>query len=143
MAIMLINSVVINRVDYCNSLLVGLPAYQTNRIQAVLNDAAIPIFGGSRCDHVTPILRLRAPQRIEFKVALLVFKALNNLAPDYIYRYCQSSSTSQRRSTLQSADEGILHTYTFLYICTCSLPTHSSFTANSESQCIINNKLDG
>ena len=96
MAITLINSFVISRVGYCNGLLVGLSAYQTNRIQAVLNDAARLIFGASRRDHVTPILRdllhwLRAPQRLEFKVALLVYKALNNLAPDYIASYCQSS----------------------------------------------------
>ena len=113
MAITLINSFVISRVDYCNSLLVGLPAYQTNRIQAVLNDAARLIFGGSRHDHMTPILRdrlhwLRAPQRIEFNVALLVYKAFNNLTPDCIASYCQSSSTNRSRSTLRSADEGVL-----------------------------------
>ena len=72
---MLINSLVISRVDYCNSLLVGLMEYQTNR--AVLNYAARLIFGRSFRDHVIPILRdclhwLRAPQGIEFKVALLV-----------------------------------------------------------------------
>ena len=79
----------------------GLPI---DRIQIVLNEAARLIFGGSRRDHVTPILRnrlhwLRAPQRIEFKVALLMYKRINNLAPDYITSYCISSSTNQRRST--------------------------------------------
>ena len=112
-ALTLINSFVISRVDYCNSLLVGLSAYQTNRIQAVLNDEARLIFGGSRRDHVTPIMRDRlhwlcAPQRIEFKVVLSAYKALNNLTPDYIAGYCQSSSINQRRSTLRSADEGVL-----------------------------------
>ena len=92
MAITLINSFVISRVDCCNSVIVGLPAYQANRIPAVLNDAARQILGGSRHDHVTPILRdrlhwLRAPQRIEFKVALLVYKTFNNLAPDNIASY--------------------------------------------------------
>ena len=36
MAITLINSFA----DYCNHLLVGFPAYQTNRIHAILNDAS-------------------------------------------------------------------------------------------------------
>ena len=63
--------------------------------------------------YVTPILRnrlywLRAPQRIEFKVALLMYKGINNLAPDYITSYCISSSTNQRRSALRSADKGNL-----------------------------------
>ena len=97
----------------CNSLLVSLPAYQTDRIQIVLNDAARLIFGGSRRDHVTPILCdrlhwLRASQRIEFKVVLLMYKGMNNLAPDYITSYCISSSTNQRRFKLRSADKGNL-----------------------------------
>ena len=113
MAITLMNSFVLNRIDYCNSLLMSLPAYQIDRIQIVRNDVARLIFGGSRCDHVTPILRnrlhwLRAPQRIEFKVALLMYKGINNLAPDCITSYCISSSTNQRRSTLQFADKGNL-----------------------------------
>ena len=113
MTITLLNSFVLNRVDYCSSLLVSLPAYQTDRIQIVLNDAARLIFGGSRRDYVTPILRhrlhwLRTPQRIEFKVVLLMYKGINNLAPDYVTSYCISSSTYQRRSTLRSADKGNL-----------------------------------
>ena len=113
MAITLMNSFILNRVDYCNSLLVSLPAYQTDRIQIVLNDAARLIFGGSRSDHVTPILRQRlhwlsATRRIEFKVALLMYKGINNLSPDYITSYCISSSINQRRFTLRSADKGNL-----------------------------------
>ena len=113
MAITLMNSFIIVRDDYCNSLLAGLPVYQTDRIPTVLNDAARLVFGGSRRDHVTPVLRdrlhwLRAPQRIQFKVTLLVYKAINNLAPDYTTIYCRSSSTNDRRSTLQSADKAIL-----------------------------------
>ena len=91
--ITLMNSFINARVDYCNSLLAGLPVYQTDRIQTVLDDAARLVFGGSRRDDMTPVLRdrlhwLRAPQRIQFKVTLLVYKAINNLAPDYITSYC-------------------------------------------------------
>ena len=98
--------------DYCNCLLAGLLVYQTDGIQTVLDDAARLVFGWSRRDHVTPVLRhrlhcLRAPLRIQFKVALLVYKAVNNLAPDYITSYCGSSSTDDRRSTLRSADKAI------------------------------------
>ena len=39
-AIQLVNSFVISRVDYCNSLLAGLPKYQLDRIQYVRNVAA-------------------------------------------------------------------------------------------------------
>ena len=88
----------------------GLPVYQTDCIQTVLNDAVRLVFGESRRDHVAPdhLHLLCAPQRIQFKVALLVYKDTNNLAPDYITIYCRSSSTNGRRSTLRSADKVIL-----------------------------------
>ena len=102
------NSFIIARVDYCKSLLASLPVYWTDCIQTVvtvLNNAARLVFGRCRRDHATPVLRdrlhwLRALQRIQFKVGLLVYKAINNPAPDYITSYCQSSSTNDRRSTL-------------------------------------------
>ena len=56
MAITLMNSFIIARVDDCNSLLAGLPVYQTDRIQTVLNHSARLIFGRSWRDHVTPVL---------------------------------------------------------------------------------------
>jgi len=47
------------------------------------------IYGGKRSDHVTPLLGdrllwLRVPERIQFKLCLMVFKTLNHLAPEYI-----------------------------------------------------------
>ena len=57
--------------------------------------------------HLTIVI----PQRIQFKVALIIYKAMmaiNNLAPDYITSYCRSSSTNDHRSTLRSADKAIL-----------------------------------
>ena len=85
MAITLMNSFIIARVDYCNRLFVGLPVYQTDRIQTVLNDAPRLVFDKSRKDHLTLFLRdrlhwLRACHRIQFTVALLVYKAINYLA---------------------------------------------------------------
>ena len=106
MAITLMNSCIIARVDYCNSLLPGRSVYQTDRVQTVLDDAARLASDGSRRDDATPVMRdrlpwLRAPQRVQFKVALLVDKAIDNLAPDYIASYCRSSNTNDRRSTLR------------------------------------------
>ena len=48
----LVNSFVISRVDYCNSVLMGLPSYQLDRIQFVFNVAALLIYGRGRFDHV-------------------------------------------------------------------------------------------
>jgi len=72
--------------DYCNCLLFGIANGVLRRLQAVQNSAARLIIGTSRRDHITPVLRqlhwLPFRHRIEFKLAVLVFKALY----DYLRR---------------------------------------------------------
>ena len=94
----LVNSFLIARIDFCNSMLAGLPRYQISRIQSILNVAARLIHGHSRCEHLTPTLRdrlhwLRVPERIVFKRCLLIYKALHGLAPAYISSYCIEASS--------------------------------------------------
>jgi len=52
---------------------------------AVQNAAARLVSGTRRSEHITPVLRqlhwLPVQQRIEFKMAVLVYKALNGLSP--------------------------------------------------------------
>ena len=71
-AIHLVKTFIIARVNYCNSILVGLPIYQLKRIQSVLNAAMQLIYGHIRFDHIMLILRDRLhwlwlSQQIEFK----------------------------------------------------------------------------
>ena len=56
-AILLVNSFVISRIDYCNSLLAGLPNCHLHRIQLVLNAAARLLYRGQKRDHITPLMR--------------------------------------------------------------------------------------
>ena len=58
-AMQLVNCFVISRIDYCNSILLGLPKYQQDRLQSVLNVAARLIYGRNRYDHITNLLRNR------------------------------------------------------------------------------------
>ena len=51
----LIHAFVSSRVDYCNSLLYGLPTYQLNTLQRVQNAAAMLIFQESKYRHVRPL----------------------------------------------------------------------------------------
>ena len=55
------------------------------RLQAVQNAAARLITGARRRDHISPVLRqlhwLPVRQRVQFKLAVLVFKALHGQAP--------------------------------------------------------------
>ena len=74
--------------DFCNSLLYGLPKYEINKLQSVLNAAARVIACLRKFDHVTNTLKelhwLPVEQRIIFKINLVCFKVLNNLAPSYL-----------------------------------------------------------
>ena len=107
-AIWLVNSFVVSKLDYCNSLLAGLPAYQLEKVQSILNYAARLIYGRRKYNHVTPLLGddlhwLRVLQTVRYKSCLIVYKAMNGLSPSYITSYCRSVSSVQGRSTLHSA----------------------------------------
>ena len=77
----LFSALVLNRLDYCNSLLIDLPLTHIQRLQSVQNTAARLIFNLRRCDHITDALIgvrwLRVPERITFKVATLTYRALH------------------------------------------------------------------
>ena len=80
-AIILANSLVISKLDYCNSLLNGLPKSSINRFHVVQNSLAREIYlSAKRSDHVSPFLHklhwLPVSPPIEFKIATLTFKVL-------------------------------------------------------------------
>ena len=53
----LVHAFVTSHLDYCNSLLSGLPQYQCDRLQKVLNAAARITCLVPRFDHITPVLQ--------------------------------------------------------------------------------------
>lgn len=83
-----IHAFITSRLDYCNSLYYGISKNQISRLQVVQNAAARFLKGGKKFDHVTPFLRslhwLPVQYRIDYKILLLVYKSLNNLAPSYL-----------------------------------------------------------
>ena len=89
----LLHAFVACRLDYCNSLLVGLQACDIHRLQSVQN-AAARLFGGvSRREHVKPIIRddphwLPVERRIQFKICVMTYKAFHELAPPYLRDMC-------------------------------------------------------
>ena len=104
-AAQLVHSLVSSRIDYCNSLLYGVPEYKTDRLQRVHNIAA-RIVTRSNPDHITPVLKelhwLRIKFRVRFKILLLTYKCLNNLAPEYLTDLVvpRCSERPKRQSTL-------------------------------------------
>jgi len=84
----LVASLVLSRLYYGNTTLAGLPYYLLVRLQSVVDDAAHVIFSALKYDHVMPLLLelhwLCAPQRIEYKLAVLVYRCLHSLALLYL-----------------------------------------------------------
>ena len=76
------------RIDYCNSILYGIPDYHLNKLQRIQNAAARLVCEQSRYCHITPLLFnlhwLPVKFRIVFKILLITLKALKSLAPTYV-----------------------------------------------------------
>ena len=82
-------SLVMSRVDYCNSLLVGQSAAALRGLQLAQNYAARLVIGLRRRDHVTPALQalhwLPIHQRVCYKLMCLLHKTLyTDDAPVYM-----------------------------------------------------------
>ena len=110
---MLAHAFVSSRVDYCNSILFGASAHVLRKMQAVLNATARLVCGLGPFDHITPAMRddlhwLPVRQRIEYKIALLVYKCLHGAAPVYLSDYCVVITETDKRHNLRSISRGDL-----------------------------------
>jgi len=103
----LVTSLVLTRLDYCNSVLVGLPVNLLNRLQAVINTAARLICSARKSEHITPMLMdlhwLRIEERIQYKLCVLVFKCKHSLAPAYLSEQLQQVAQLESRQRLRSS----------------------------------------
>ena len=96
-------SLIHSKVDYCNSLLLNLPATQTNRLQLVLNSAARAVTKTHEFHHIAPILKslhwLKINERIRYKVLSLTYKSLQTDKPCYLRSLLSFTPNRSTRSS--------------------------------------------
>jgi len=92
-------AIVGSRLDYCNSVLAGLSQYNLQRLQRVQNRAAKIMLGLPRrtssdlalCQlHWLPVAK-----RIDYKIALIIFKTLSAGQPSYLYSLLTPTSSAR------------------------------------------------
>ena len=106
----IIHAFITSQIDYCNSLMNGLPENLIKKLQRVQNTAARLVFNLRKYDRITPALVtlhwLQVKYRIEFKTLLIVFKGLHDKAPTYIQEMITPSKS--KRYSIRSNEERVL-----------------------------------
>ena len=84
----LVTSLVLSRLEFCNSLLSGIPQQLIDKLQKVQNCSARLIFKKSKCTHVSPLFAklhwLLIAQRIDYKIFSLCYDVVSDTAPLYL-----------------------------------------------------------
>ena len=106
----IIHAFITSQIDYCNSLMNGLPENLIKKLQRVQNTAARLVFNLRKYDRITPALVtlhwLPVKYRIEFKTLLIVFKGLHGKAPTYTQEMITPSKS--KRYSIRSIEERVL-----------------------------------
>jgi len=103
-----------SRIDYCNTVLAGAPRTVTDKLQPVLNAAARVVTGTRKFDRgLGQILHgelhwLDVPDRVFFKLAVIVHQCLNGRAPLYLSDYCVAAAGGDTRRQLRSSNRQLL-----------------------------------
>ena len=84
----LVHALVSSRLDFCNSLLYGIPDTKLKRLQRMQNIAARIVSRTPKFENITPVLKelhwLPVRYRILFKLLLLMYNCVHGNAPPYL-----------------------------------------------------------
>ena len=125
----LVQALVISHLDFCNSMLLGIPNYKILKIQHIQNMSARIVLQLPRRSRITHHLAdlhwFKIPYRIEYKIATLMFKCIHDSAPKYLTEQIVMDQLYDH--SLRSIDSGRIHTWN-------NLP--EAVIKNYKSQCI-------
>ena len=83
-----VQALVLSRIDYCNSLLMGSAEYQIDKLQRIQKMPCRVICGVRRFDSISYHLKhlhwLCICDHTAYKICILMFKCYRNIAPKYL-----------------------------------------------------------
>ena len=103
-----VKTLILSIINYCSSIWGMANVTQLSRVQKLQNFAAKVAYGGAKKrDHVSPIIEklrwLKIDEKIEYDIAILVYKVLNHLLPSWLFNF-QLNKNICSRHTRQSED---------------------------------------
>ena len=108
----LVQALVQSCLDYCNSMLWGIPNYNIQNIQCIQHMSVrivLQIPRRSRLTHHLADLHWhRVPYQIEYKITTLMFKCIHDTAPKYLTELIVVNQLHDH--SLRSTDSGRIHT---------------------------------
>ncbi len=110
---LLVQALVISRLDYCNALLAGLPSNTIKPLQMIQNAAARLVFNEPKRAHVTPLFIslhwLPVAARIQFKTLMLAYRTTTGSAPTYCHYTITNLHPLQKSWDLLVSDASWYH----------------------------------
>ena len=121
----LVQALVLTKLNYCNSLFAGTAKYQLDKMQRVQNTTCHITCNLAKFDHIRTCMAdlhwLCIPQRIDYKIACLVYKLQHGCTPQYLQELLPSKQSN--RTLRSSFTNQISPVY-----CRTSQAMHSSFS---------------
>ena len=101
----LVQALILSKLDYCNSLFLGIPKYNIAKLQRIQNMSCRIIFQLPKHPSINNYLAqlhwLKIQECITYKVATIMYKCIHNIAPIYLTEmaFSELSQTRNLRST--------------------------------------------
>ena len=108
----LVQALILSKLDYCNSLLLGTPQYNIAKLQRIQNMSCRMIYQLPKHSTINTYLAqlhwLKIQEQITYKVATIMYKCINNIALAYLLEMVISQLPHTR--SLRSTHRGLLYT---------------------------------
>ena len=123
-ACLVASAIVGSRLDYCNTLLVGISEANLDKLEHVQNTLARIVTGTCRRDHISPVLPdlhwLSIRARITYKIAMLVFTMREVKQPMYIAKLIEDYKPARSTSRLLLKEPCVKNYQTeIISLCSC------------------------